>query len=61
MANQYSITVSDASDLILKKMKEYGAKPSQVIDALIYFIGIEGGMNLRNMKKRIDRLDGDEE
>jgi len=60
MANQYSITVSDASDLMLKQMKEYGAKPSQVIDALIYFLGVEGGMNLARLKKRLDKGDAEE-
>lgn len=35
MANQYSITVSDESDRILKQMKENGYKTSQVIDEAI--------------------------
>lgn len=35
MANQYSITVSDESDRILKKLKESGYKTSQVIDEAI--------------------------
>lgn len=35
MANQYSITVSDESDRILKQMKESGYKTSQVIDEAI--------------------------
>lgn len=32
MANQYSITVSDESDRILKQLKEKGIKTSQAID-----------------------------
>lgn len=59
MANQYSITVSDASDLVLKTCKEHGGKPSQVIDALVYFIGVQGCMNLQKLKKQLDA--GDEE
>ena len=35
MANQYSITVSDESDRILKQLKEGGYKTSQVIDEAI--------------------------
>lgn len=35
MANQYSITVSDESDRILKQLKESGYKTSQVIDEAI--------------------------
>lgn len=60
LANQYSITVSDGSDMILKKCKEYGCKPSQVIDAVIYFIGIEGCINLNRMKKRLGDLEVEE-
>ena len=35
MANQYSITVSDESDRILKQLKEKGIKTSQAIDEAI--------------------------
>ena len=35
MANQYSITVSDESDMILKQLKDSGYKTSQVIDEAI--------------------------
>ena len=35
MANQYSITVSDESDMILKQLKEKGIKTSQAIDEAI--------------------------
>jgi hypothetical protein len=46
--------VSDASDAVLKKCKEHGYKPSQVIDAVVFFIGVEGCMNLNKMKKRLE-------
>ncbi len=35
MANQYSITVSDESNTILKQLKDRGYKTSQVIDEAI--------------------------
>jgi hypothetical protein len=35
MANQYSITVSDESDRILKQLKTKGIKTSQAIDEAI--------------------------
>ena len=35
MANQYSITVSDDSDRILKQLKTKGIKTSQAIDEAI--------------------------
>lgn len=35
MANQYSITVSDESDRILKELKTKGIKTSQAIDEAI--------------------------
>ena len=35
MANQYSITVSDESDRILKQLKDKGIKTSQAIDEAI--------------------------
>ena len=35
MANQYSITVSDESDRILKTLKDSGIKTSQAIDEAI--------------------------
>ncbi len=35
MANQYSITVSDESDMILKQLKDSGIKTSQAIDEAI--------------------------
>lgn len=60
MANQYSITVSDASDNILKLLKERGFKTSQVIDAAIYFIGAEGLGKLCHMKKKLGELEVEE-
>jgi len=35
MANQYSITISDESDRILKQLKDSGIKTSQAIDEAI--------------------------
>jgi len=35
MANQYSITLSDESAMILKNLKETGVKTSQAIDEAI--------------------------
>ena len=35
MANQYSITVSDETDRILKQLKDKGIKTSQAIDEAI--------------------------
>ena len=35
MANQFSITVSDESDRILKQLKDKGIKTSQAIDEAI--------------------------
>jgi prephenate dehydratase len=37
--------------------KDMGHKPSQVIDAVLFFIGIEGCMNLNRMKKALGELD----
>lgn len=48
--------MSDASDAVLKKCKEHGYKPSQVIDAVVFFIGVEGCMNLNKMKKRLEEI-----
>ncbi len=39
MPNQYSITVSDETDTLLKELKKSGYKVSQVIDAGIKTLG----------------------
>ena len=41
MANQYSITVGDVSDLTLKELRRAGFKTSQVIDAAILVLGAD--------------------
>ena len=40
MANQYSITVSDESDRILKDLKTKGIKTSQAIDEAIRLLHV---------------------
>jgi hypothetical protein len=35
MANQYSITISNEADAVLRRCKEHGLKTSQVISAAI--------------------------
>ena len=39
MGNQYSITVSDETDMMLKGLKESGYMTSQVIDEAIKLLG----------------------
>ena len=39
MANQYSITVSNEADAVLKRCKEHGLKTSQAISAAIETLG----------------------
>ena len=46
MANQYSITVSDESDRILKQLKEARVKTSQAIDEAIKTLGKAAIMRL---------------
>lgn len=46
MANQYSITVSDESDRILKQLKEQGYKVSQLIDVAIKTLNRDALMRL---------------
>jgi len=52
MANQYSITVSDESDRILKSMKESGYKTSQAIDEAIKVLGQAALTRLIAMRRR---------
>lgn len=46
MANQYSITVSNGADAVLKRCKESGKKTSQVISAAIELLGFDALMDL---------------
>jgi len=41
MANQYSITISDEADAVLKRCKDNGFKTSQVISAAIELLGFD--------------------
>jgi len=41
MANQYSITVSNEADAVLKRCKENGLKTSQAISAAIETLGFD--------------------
>ena len=41
MANQYSITISNEADAVLKRCKEHGLKSSQVISAAIELLGFD--------------------
>jgi len=61
MANQYSITVSDESDAVLKLMKEGGYKVSQAIDEAIKTLGSRGLARLITLRRQITTLSGDDE
>ena len=54
MANQYSITVSDESAMILKQLKESGYKTSQVIDEAIRTLQQAALARLVAMRRRHD-------
>jgi hypothetical protein len=57
MANQYSITVSDESDRILKSMKDSGYKTSQAIDEAIKVLGQAALTRLIAMRRRQEALE----
>ncbi|MGI9459169.1 MAG: hypothetical protein ACR2NF_04155 [Pirellulales bacterium] len=54
MANQYSITVSDESNEILKSMKGSGYKTSQAIDEAIKTLGQAALTRLIAMRRRVE-------
>ena len=54
MANQYSITVSDESNTILKQLKASGYKTSQVIDEAIRTLQQPALARLVSMRRRVD-------
>ena len=56
MANQYSITVSDESDRILKQLKEHRVKTSQAIDEAIKTLGKEAILRLVAQRRTISQL-----
>ena len=41
MANQYSITISNEADAVLRRCKEHGLKASQAISAAIETLGFD--------------------
>lgn len=61
MANQYSITVSDESNEILKTMKANGYKTSQAIDEAIKTLGQAALARLIAMRRRIIHLQEESE
>ncbi|MGI9460398.1 MAG: hypothetical protein ACR2NF_10400 [Pirellulales bacterium] len=54
MANQYSITVSDNADKVLKELKNKGLKISQGISAAIELLGPNAIGNLIALKKSLE-------
>lgn len=61
MGNQYSITVSDETDRILKSMKKSGYKMSQIIDAAVSTIGEHGCARLVAMRRAIAAANREED
>jgi|TARA_R110001606_G_scaffold341143_1_gene489478 hypothetical protein len=59
MANQYSITVSDESNEILKSMKDSGYKTSQAIDEAIKTLGQAALTRLIAMRRRVEVVSDD--
>jgi len=57
MANQYSITVSDESDMILKQLKDSGIKTSQAIDEAIRTLQKTALMRLVANRRMRDSLE----
>ena len=61
MANQYSITVSDRADAVLKQLKEGGYKTSQCIPALVETLGVEATVRMVTYQRRITSMEGEED
>jgi len=61
MPNQYSITVSEDADRILKDMKKSGYKISQVIDAAIKNIQQPGLTRMVAIERRLKRVEESDE
>jgi hypothetical protein len=57
MGNQYSITVSDESEAILKSMKESGYKVSQAIDEAIKTLGQPALVRLIAVRRRLKAVE----
>ena len=60
MANQYSITVSNGADAVLKHLKENGYKTSQCISAAVEALGVEALMRLVSYQRKITWLESQE-
>tara|TARA_R110002096_G_C14428166_1_gene709705 strand:- start:390 stop:581 length:192 start_codon:yes stop_codon:yes gene_type:complete len=56
MANQYSITVSNGADAVLRDLKTRGLKMSQCIDAAIVTLGADALSRLVTTQKMITSL-----
>jgi hypothetical protein len=56
MANQYSITVSNGADAVLKDLKSRGMKMSQCIDAAIITLGADALVRLVTTQRLITAL-----
>ena len=61
MANQYSITVSNRADAVLKLLKKNNYKTSQCISALIETLGYEATVRLVTYQRRIILLEEEDE
>jgi len=61
MANQYSITVSNGADAVLKDLKGRGMKMSQCIDAAIMTLGADALVRLVTTQKLITSMLEDDE
>jgi len=58
MGNQYSITVSDETDHILKTLKDGGYMTSQVVDEAVKLLKNEALAKLIALRRRIKHLEG---
>ena len=56
MANQYSITVSNGADAVLKQLKAKGFKASQGISVAIELLGSHAIGNLIGRMKQVEYL-----
>jgi hypothetical protein len=54
MGNQYSVTVSDESDQILRRLKEDGKMPSRAVDVAVRALGIVGLARLMRLMKHFE-------
>jgi len=61
MANQYSITVSNGADAVLKQLKEAGYKTSQCISALIETLGYDATVKMVTYQRKITWLESEDD